>query len=386
MNYCPYCGTPVKDEELFCIHCGKELPKDIGERNQNKKRWFNKWWFLPIGSILLLLIVFIGLHFFQMSEEEKAIQAYEKGVELALNKDFSQAKQSFKEALDNRKNFKAATHNYQFMDIAISIDEMLNSAEVLMKEQSFQPGLTLIEDAENLLNNYDGELVDLLLHSIVELRNDIQTKELHYKLEQKPSIEELKILLWQAESIQTNEAKGLTNDIRNRIVDYTYSTANEFLQQNQYSDAIAIVNDGLRYATNNEKLESLKRTIEKEKVAFETEQEQRIQQAMDAAEQEQERNENDAIEIISIQSKLDEYGDLIVSGAIKSVATVPIYSISIEYNLLDENEDPVDTNTVFTYPDMLYPNEEGKFEFTHYGMKEELHAEIVKVQWFLDSP
>ena len=119
MNYCPYCGTPVKDEELFCIHCGKELPKDIGERNQNKKRWFNKWWFLPIGSILLLLIVFIGLHFFQMSEEEKAIQAYEKGVELALNKDFSQAKQSFKEALDNRKNFKAATHNYQFMDIAI---------------------------------------------------------------------------------------------------------------------------------------------------------------------------------------------------------------------------------------------------------------------------
>ncbi len=385
MAYCPYCGTVVKEEEQYCIHCGKALPKDYAERTVPVRKR-NRWWFLPIGTATVFVLLFIGLYVYSNYEKDRALSAYNEGVQLAKDGKFEQAKETFETALDKDKALRPAAQNAQFMDIALSIQEKLSSAKVLLEEQSFQSALSLLDEAEQQLKNYDGFLVDNLLNRILTLNSQIQMEELKYKLNQKPTIQELKILLWESETIQTEEAKELTNDIRDRIVDYTYTTANESMKAKQYLDAIEIVEEGLRYAPNNEKLDSLKTTIEKEKVAFETEQQQRIQQAMDAAEQEYERNKNNAVEVISIETAKDEYGDLVVNGVIKSVATVPIYSISVEYNLVDLDGEVVESNVVFTYPDTLYPDEEGKFEFTHYDIDKELLAEIVKVQWFLDSP
>jgi tetratricopeptide (TPR) repeat protein len=385
MAHCPYCGTIVKDEEQYCIKCGKELPKDIEERMANRK-FNNKWWFIPVASVVVFSLLFLGLYMYTNNQKENAISAYESGAKLAEEGNFQQAKEQFEQAVNLKTNMKAAVQNAQFMDIAMSIQKELASAEKLLEENAFQQGIALTKQSEEKLKNYDGVIVNNLLDQIMVLRSKIKTEELKYLLKQKPSIQDLKILLWQAETIQNEEAKAMTKDIRKRLVDYTYSMANETMKLKQYSDAIAIINDGLRYAPNSEKLKSLKTTIEKEKIAFETEQQQRIAQAMDAAEKEYEMNKNDAVEIISIESSKDEYGDLVVKGVIKSVATVPIYSISVEYNLLNSEDEVIASNVVFLYPDTLYPDEEGKFEFVHYELDQELTPQIERVQWFLNSP
>jgi tetratricopeptide (TPR) repeat protein len=385
MAYCPYCGAIVKEEEQFCVSCGKALPDDLFERQQGKKK-FNRWWLLPITSFLVSMIVMICVYFYTTYDNKMALKAYDEGVELALSGKYSDAKNYFEEALNRNQHLKAAIHNAQFMDIALSIQNKLAKAQELLENHSFQEALKLTKEGEELLKNYDGLVVDELLNRLINLNNEIHTKELKFKLSQKPTIQDLQLLLWQAETIQTDEAKAITEDIRNRIIDYTYTTANEILKMNQYSDAINIIENGLRFAPNSEKLLSLKTTVEKEKIAFETEQQQRIQQAMDAWEKEYEKNKHDAVEIISIKSSKDKFGDLVVEGVIKSTATVPIYSISVEYNLYNEDDELVGSNIVYTYPDTLYPDEEGKFEFTHYDIDENLTAKIIKVQWFLDSP
>ncbi|TCT18075.1 zinc ribbon protein [Melghiribacillus thermohalophilus] len=387
MAHCPNCGTEVKNEELYCVKCGEKLPEDLNRRvAAPSSTGFNKWWVIPITTFVVSILLIIGYYFLLENQITKARQTYAKGVELAEDGQFSEARDTFLDALKYKDKFPAASQNAQFMEIAEEIRRLLNSSDQLKKDGEYQEALNLITDAEGKLNNYKGTVVNQLLDQIVQQRNDIKVAQLTYKLEQKPSVQDLKSLLWQAEAIQSEEANEIVQSIRKRIIDYSYSNANEKLKMNQFSDALAFVEDGLKYAPDSSKLKSLKTTIEKEKVAFETEQQQRIQQALNAAEKERERNKNDAVEIVSVQTKLDDYGDLVVKGEIKSVATVPIYSVTVIYHLIDKDGHTQLTNEVYVYPDTLFPDETGNFEFTHYDIDEELKADVEKVTWFLDSP
>src|SRR5699024_11914754 len=117
----------------------------------------------------------------------------------------------------------------------------------------------------------------------------------------------------------------------------------------------------------SEKLQSLKTTIEKEKTAFETAQEERIEQAINMAAEENEVNQSDAVELNSVKLKKDGKDKLIVKGKVDSIATIPIHSVVIEYTLTSDKDDETLSNKVFIYPDKLYPNETGKFEYTQIG-------------------
>ncbi|MCP8616016.1 zinc ribbon domain-containing protein [Salirhabdus salicampi] len=391
MAHCPYCSTEVNNDEQYCIKCGRELPTDLEERLRQKREerastsFFHKWWLLPIGALFLAVLLFTGTYFYLDAQTSKAKELYENGALLAVEGHYSDAKELFEQAMEVKGNFSEAQDTAKFMDIAINIQQQLTSAKKLMDEGAYQQAVDITKQAENKLKHYNGQVVSLLLEDILATRNEVKTAEVEKQLVDKPTIEDLKLLLWQVESIQSEKAQELASEIRKRLVDHTYSSANELLKVKQFNTALGVVKDGLKYAPDNEKLTSMKTTIEKEKVAFETEQRKRIEQAMNAAEQEYERNKNDAIEIISIETQLEEYGGLVVRGIIESVATVPIYSVSVSYKLLNEDKEVMEENEVYLYPETLYPNEIGQFEINHFDIEEELTAEIETVKWFLDS-
>ena len=206
------------------------------------------------------------------------------------------------------------------------------------------------------------------------------------KLDNEPSMDDLKVLLWEADSINNEEAQKITNEIREQIINYTFSKASEKLSANQFSDAKVRVNDGLKYAPTSEKLQSLLTTIDKEKVAFETAQQERIEQAINTAQEEQELNETDAVKLTSVSVKANEQGKLTVNGEVESVATIPINSVSIEYALVTKEDKEILSNDVYVFPDTLYPGEKGKFEFTHYDIddKRDLETNVKKIKWYTE--
>lgn len=385
MAHCPYCGTKTNEDEKFCVHCGKALPEDFSERAQaSGPKQFNRMWYLPI-SIFILAILALGISYLIYDHNTtQAKDMFSKGEQLALNGNYNEARQHFEQAIELSHSFPAASKNKLFMKVAASIESDIKEAITLRDNQEFQKSLKQINDAEKKLKNYNGEVVKKLVEQIVVERNETKVLQLKHLMDSEASIENLKLLLWKAESIQNAEGKEIASQIRERIVSHAFSTANEELKGKHFTKARKIVEDGLRYAPNSKKLQSLKTTIEKEKTAFETAQQNRIEKAMIAAEKEREKNSKDAVELVDISAELDEYGDLIVKGKIKSVATVPINSISIQYELLDEEGNVILTNDVYTYPDTLYPDEVGKFEFTHYKMNESLDVKIKKATWFLD--
>jgi hypothetical protein len=385
MLYCPNCGGEVYKDESFCPTCGEKLPDNIYDRIPEEKT-NNKLWFIPIGFFIFILISIGSYYLYLEKQENEAKQLFNAGEKLALKGDFEAALHNFEEALHYKDNFPAAQTLQEFMQTAARINNDLSQANEYAKKDDFQAALQLINNSEDSLRNYNGDVVNILVNDISSTRKNALLLQLEAQLKSDPALNELKNLLWDAEAIQSEQAAKIAENIREQIVSYSFSEASEELKNNQFSNAREIIQEGLKYAPNSEKLLSLKTTVEKEKTAFETELEQRIEQAMVAAEEERNHNKNNAVEIKDVKVTLNEQNKLVVAGKIKSVATVPINSISVEYTLLDEENNQILANEVYAYPDTLYPEEEGKFEYTHFEMEDTLDVKvkIEKVKWFLD--
>jgi tetratricopeptide (TPR) repeat protein len=381
--HCPYCGSIVKEEEAFCVLCGEKLPSDIHLRSTRGKR-FNKYWFVPLVSLVVVLLAINFFNNFLQNQTAQAKKYYELGEKSLEKGDYQSAKDYFLEAVDEKPNFVQGQAALEFIQKTFVIDEVLNKANTELENSNFQSALTLLNDAESSLKNYDGIATTALVDKIVTHRNTIKVEQLKSLLSENPSIDELKVLLWEADSIKNPEAIQITENIRNQIVDFTYTKASEQLSEKHFSDAQMIVEDGIKYAPNSEKLHSLQTTIEKEKVSFEITQQQRIQQAIDTAEEEREMNETDAVKVNSVKLENDDQGNLVVKGEVKSIATIPISSILVEYSLLTNDAEFL-SNEVYVFPDTLYHEEIGKFEFTHFDINQDVQnidIKVKKITWY----
>ncbi|WP_390292867.1 zinc-ribbon domain-containing protein [Virgibacillus kekensis] len=387
MHHCPHCGMKVKENEHFCIKCGKQLPQDLSERLEDQKV-FNKLWYIPIALLAVLLLSAGTYYVFLQQQTADAKSLYNKAEDLTMDGKYDEAEDLLHSALEQNKHFSQAEVALSYVQKAIQIENSLSEAKEALAQQKFQEALTLINEAEKELKNFNGDAVKPLISNITAHRNTVKIEELKYRLQQKPSIDDLKTLVWEAEAIKTDQGKEITADIRNQIVDYTFSKASEQLNDKQFADALLIVEDGLNYAPESEKLLSLQTTIEKEKIAFETAQRQRIEQAISSAEKERKLNENDAIELVSVDVSSDEQGKLVVKGKVKSVATIPINTILVEYSLLTKTGTEFLSNKVYVYPDTLYPDETGEFEFTHFDIDQkgkDITIKVDKIKWYTDQ-
>ncbi|TFJ94483.1 zinc-ribbon domain-containing protein [Lentibacillus salicampi] len=386
MHHCPYCGTNVRDNESYCIKCGKKLPEDRYERLENKKA-FNKNWYVPIAILAFILLTAGVYYIFLQHQTTQAKEFYNKGEEHAIEGQYQEAGESLKSALEHNQSFTQADIAFSFVQTAKDAEANMEQAAKNLENQEFQDALTLINEAESSLSDYSGDAVTPLIDKLTEKRNMIKLEKLKYELDQDPDINKLKALLWEGDGIPTDEAADITGAIRSRIVEYTFSRASEQLNSKQFSDAQLIVEDGLKYAPEAEKLQSLKTTIDKEKTAFETAQRQRIEKAISSAEEERKLNENDAIELISVDVESDEQGKVVIKGKVESVATIPINSILVEYELFT-NDERFLSNEVYVYPETLYPGETGEFEFTHFDVDQNannIDIKVDQIRWYTDQ-
>lgn len=385
MHYCPFCGTKVQENETYCLHCGKMLPDDVDQRQRTTKT-FNRCWLLPILTSILVVISLISFYFFLENRHEKAEAFYANAEMRVLEESYTKAYDLFSSAKKHKKHFPEADVALKFIDQVLAIKDEFVEVEILKNKSQYQEALAIINEAEDKLKNYHGVAPTLVINQINETRNDLKVLQLKQQLEEKPSIQDLKNLLWEIEIIKTTEAQMITTDIKKQIVDYTFSKASERLNNKQYNDALLLVEDGLKYVSDSEKLLSLKTTIDKEQTAFEIAEQQRIEQALDIAADEHEWNTLDAIKLESVELDRNQQDNLVVTGEILSIATIPINSILIDYSLLNEQGEEILSNKVFVFPDKLYPNEKGKFEFTHFDIVKEdgIQVEVNKITWYTD--
>src|SRR5699024_9922284 len=250
MFFCPYCGTKVKSEESFCLNCGKKLPNNLAKRMDMSQQGFNRFWLLPIGLVLLSFVVFTMLFFLSERNTAQALKYYEESEELVLDAKYNLASEKLEQAIKLKPKFEQAVIALDFIKVASKIKKNIEQAHDYVDEGEFKDALSLIDESERDLSSYHGEIATRLVENLTEEQNIIKYASLLSSLESQPSIDDLKILIWEAEGIKTKEAEKVAENIRTQIADYTHSKAIELLNKHQFSDAHLLVTDGLKYAAN----------------------------------------------------------------------------------------------------------------------------------------
>lgn len=380
MGYCPKCGAEIYLDEVFCVNCGDKLPNNIAER-MNPRKWRFKYLLLP----LLLLIIIIGSStvIYTLSERKvtDAKALYLKAEEALLLTDYHLANERVEQALNTYPVFTQAERLQQFTLFTSK------TLDLLAETESKQEKLQLILQAKNELTHYTGEAASQFGHLLTRQQTDIQLELLNTKLANDPSINDLPALLWEADSIQDPEAYELVRTIREQLIAHATNKAYDLLEQNQFRVAKDTIENSLLYSPNDDRLTSLLNSIEKEKEAFEVAQEARLEQAFSEYEVEQEINEHNAIDNVSIEMEINQREQLVVSGEITSVATVPIHAILVHYLILDEDGEEIESTEIFVYPETLYPGETGTFERFYLDeaiIETATDVSVTSVTWLLD--
>ncbi|HLS20200.1 MAG TPA: zinc ribbon domain-containing protein [Bacillota bacterium] len=350
-------------------------------------RSFNRYWLIPIISLAICLTIIVTYYFVQNYRMAEAKSLYDIGEQYLSEEKYDAAITAFKDALTYKNNFTQAEIALQFSQKALQIKSEMDGIAVLLDNEQYDKALTLIDEKDKQLHNYQGDVVNELVSFLTKYRDIVNISQIKNTLQNDHTVDDLKVVLWEATAIKNDEAQSIAENIRQEIADYSFAEASEQLNKHHFNDALLIVKDGLKYAPYSDKLQNLQQTIEKEKVAFETAQQERIEQALNLAEEEQAFNKNDAVKVKEATLTKDDQDRLVVSGEIKSQATVPIQSVFVEYKIVTDDGSILETNRVFAFPERLYPKDVGTFEFTHYeidGTRKDLSIDIEKITWYID--
>ncbi|MBB6511291.1 hypothetical protein GGQ92_000058 [Gracilibacillus halotolerans] len=365
--------------------CGSRLPSNLNERFSNNKSKSKRWIYpitaVLVGCLLLTIVYGIVLH-----KRDQALELYEEASQIALVGDYDQAKSVVEEAINNYSSFPQAEELKAFLTIAIEMEQSFADIASMREEGQYSQAIETLIAHDRNIENYNGELVSKVKDKINVLKTETRMDEISSIYESNPDINQLKVLLWELERLNSEKAEELHLDVKDKLVSLTYQEGTALIQKFQFSQALRLVEETLNFVQDSDSLINLRKTIEKEQLAFENQQQQRIEQALSAYESEETHNKEYGIEVISINTETEDE-KLKVIGEIESVATVPLHSVLVHYEILDDQQNVLLTNEVYIQPETLYPRETGNFEFIHVDAEivgKRVSAKIKEITWYLE--
>ncbi|WP_085522547.1 zinc-ribbon domain-containing protein [Tuberibacillus sp. Marseille-P3662] len=381
---CPSCGQPVNDEDRYCAQCGHRL------NTEDKK--MNRLWLLPAITAFAFIITFTSYFLYQHQKTVDAMNFFDKGERLSLDGDYTSAQAAFQKALEHRSKFQAAQKNQNITGLAIKIDDKIQEAKALKKDENYQESLNKLQEAENGLIQTKGKVANHLNERIKELRDKVSIAQINVKLKQADTLTELKALYNQSQNLTTDKGKEVAKTVKDKIVTIAKQQATSYLKEQRYESAQTVLDKSLALFPDNKNLLSLQKTVKSKKESYLKAQEQRLQEALTAAEKERKHNENEAVEVANVNLKVNKNGDMTVQGTVKSTATVSIHSVNVYYTIKGKNGNVINKGSCYATPYKIYPDEQGTFKNTHYNdskkanktKKQHYQVSVSKVQWYLD--
>lgn len=373
MMQCKKCGHIKNERGSFCPQCGAKYNKEG-----------SKWWLLSAGSLLIVCAGLSGVYLYEAKQNEKAKQMREEAEELALEGKYERAASLLKNVLEMRPAYAKAKENRKDAALANMYVTELKRVSMLLKSNRLEEAEEALQSIQAQASKLEGEYFIPLQEEIKKKSQKLTVAKILSELNELNTVGLLADKLSILSTLPADEAKELREQILNRIVNVAIQKAEKDLQQKHFNAAEDQVQYALEYAINNEKLMSFQERIQQEKAAFEQVEEQRLEEALEAAAQEDLHNRTKAVEAGEIKTALNEYGELTVSGTVKNIATQNIYNVNITFQLFDTAGNLISTYTTAVNPYYLEPEGIGQFEYTIYGMYSNARAKVENITWYLE--
>ncbi|MGN7385427.1 FxLYD domain-containing protein [Sporosarcina sp. SAFN-015] len=406
--YCNQCGEKNANDSKYCSSCGKQmqlaeeekidvpsqhetaLPVNekegvVMKRNNDKSAKVN--WLPYIFPIATLALVATGLLFYYLHEKsinEDVIGMMAEAEKVAISKDYEKASSLLRKAKKLRPQYSALHDDLSLIERAMKYEEQADKINNSIKKADFVKASTLLITLKEDLNKEDSTLFDHHKTKTEQQTVHITVGTIKKELNELTTIDQLGGKLSVLSTLPEKEASSVKNEIVNKIMQISSDKVEKHLAENQFSDAISTVDNGLQFAANHEKLLALKNRIVDSKTAFEKAEQEKIEKAMEVAALEDLENRTKAVYVDDFSVEIDEYGDLYISGNVQNIATRSLYNVTVEYSIYDEYNTYLRSGSTTVYPYYLNPGKWGFFEYTYYGVYQDVYVEIDNITWYLD--
>ncbi len=383
-NYCSNCGANLKEEDMSGENVEQEALLDRSSRAKQSKFRHYLPVILPIASLLVLATIISSYYFHEQNMNTKVIAMQSEAEEFALEGEYDKAKEILQAASDIRPNYHIVKNNIEVIKLMQDFQTSLQLLDEKILEKEYAEAEKLIIQLKESLPRIDGPLIKQLRSEIENKEATIKVSKIVEELEGLTTVSELARKLQVLSSVPSEDGAAVKEQVINRIVQLTVEEAELEIENKQFTRARSVIDRGLQYAVNDDRLLALRDRVQSEQEAFELAEQERLDKAIEAAEKEDLQNKTAAVEVIHLEAELDDFGGLSVTGQIHNIATTGIYSVTITYNILDKEGVIIDTRQTTAYPYHIPQSQYGKFEDYYFGIFEEVKVEIENITWYLD--
>jgi hypothetical protein len=417
--FCSNCGVKLTEQSKFCSHCGAagpavpvkeveeafqesavaaELLQDTQSADLQPVHTVKKnpslsagsmlcplHWIMPLVCLILASSLITGLYFYQKSVNRSMESLLQEGEKLALGGNWKESLVLIESALKKRPEHPVLLKDRALLKDIFAMEARVISTEKQVEENQFNEAIKTIDTLQEELKTRSGPVFERLILTTDKQEEHIVIAQVAHEFPSKDKITDLIPLLNTIKDYDSDEAKKTAGDIKAVVIDLTHEKASLELKDKNFTVAMATVEEGLKLDNGSSKLTELKKTIETKQKEFEDAERARIQKAREAASNEDLINKTAAVELISSNGFYDERtGYFNVEIYIKNVATRPISSIIVYYDLLDESGQVVGNGTGYVLPDVLDVGEYGSVNNYHYTDGSLNSVYVTRFEWYIN--
>lgn len=341
-------------------------------------------WLVPVLLALLVSAGVYGYYSYELMQNERVTSWQNEAKRQATHGSYGLSVQLLDKAIAVRPKLASLQADRAIAQEAADMARNLNTAGSLLKDNKLEETKQLLDEVSQSLNKREEELFEPLRASLKQQQAELTVQQLQSELDGIESVQELISKLRVADSLNNEEAGTVREQIVARIGELSIQEGERLLERKSFNDAASAVGIGLEYDSGNEKLKSLKEKIAAEKKAYEDAEQKRIKLAQQKAAEEDLKNRTAAVEVENLTSTLDENGDIHIHAELRNTATKTIYSVYVEYSLLDDSGNVINTGTIYATPDQVEPGETAVVDNIYYNAYQKAQVRIDRAGWFLE--
>ncbi|MWC29972.1 FxLYD domain-containing protein [Paenibacillus sp. MMS18-CY102] len=407
-RYCSYCGKPLAEASMDESYIDEALQEiaatqsaeawdEYGEaegnsqeqggqrqRSRQQRKLKVYAWLIPLLLALLAGGGLYGYSSYEKLQNDRVTGWHQEAKRQALLGSYDKAAGLLDQAIAVRPRYTALAADRAIVQNAAKLQRQLSETSAQLGKRHIEDAAQGLDALLTELDKHEEPLFEPLHASYKEQRIRLTVLTIKAELDGLDTVAALADKLRVADGLDSDEAKAVRDQIIGKIAGLALKDAERLLQKKSFTDALAAADEGLEYASGNEKLEGIKVQIGKEKKAYEDAEASRMEQAMQKAAEEDLKNRTAAINVDQLDVKLDEYGDLHIHAELTNVATKPVYSVYVEYTLKDSYGNVLDTGTAYATPDYVEPGEKATVDDIYYGAYQNATVRIDRAGWYLD--
>ncbi|PPA70648.1 FxLYD domain-containing protein [Jeotgalibacillus proteolyticus] len=338
-----------------------------------------------LGIVFLSCVLFvISIYAFESWRNKQVLDWKAQAETDAFNTDWNEAEDKLIRANQLRPSVIGVEESLSAVQEAKELEADLRKLSAHLDSGQMNQAEFVMEQIIDKVKASDNNLYYLFEEDILEGRDKLLVLKVEDDIKNPLSMQSLARKLLEISDVKGEYSDKAREQVKNKIAEAAIEEAKKELNAVEFSQALNIVEIGMGYTENHEDLEAFKKEIEAERLAYQTAEYDRMQEAMEEAEKEDIYNRTEAVTLKEWGVNAPSPGVIELAGKVENQGSRAIQEIFITWRIYTDQGVLVEERTVGVKPEILPRNAEGEFNDSFLFEAAEAKVEITNITWSLE--